>query len=107
MLIPEIGLTPQTLARFRDPLGGRWLCLAALPIGSIAPTPFQRDLSDAHAKRLTGVIETLDLFLDPVIAVPAPEAAEPVRRHEHWGPGAVLQGMWIDLRMRWTDDRAV
>jgi ParB family transcriptional regulator, chromosome partitioning protein len=64
-----------TLARYRDPLGGHWLALAALPLATIAPTPFQRDLSEPHAKRLAGVIEKLDLFLDPVIAVPVPDDA--------------------------------
>jgi len=38
----------------------------------IAPTPFQRDLSDAHHKRLADVINKTGRFLDPVIAVEAP-----------------------------------
>ena len=59
----------SVLAVFRDPLGSHWQVLAALPIKSVAPTPFQRDLSDAHVKRLTNVIDTLDRFLDPIIAV--------------------------------------
>jgi len=46
--------------------------MAALPIDRIQPTPFQRDLSDAHHKRLSGVIEKTGRFLDPVIAVLAP-----------------------------------
>jgi ParB family transcriptional regulator, chromosome partitioning protein len=57
------------LAVFRDPLGSHWQVLAALPIRLVAPTPFQRDLSDAHVKRLTNVIDTLGRFLDPIIAV--------------------------------------
>jgi ParB family transcriptional regulator, chromosome partitioning protein len=57
------------LAVFRDPLGSHWQVLAALPIKLVAPTPFQRDLSDAHVKRLTNVIDTLGRFLDPIIAV--------------------------------------
>ena len=59
----------SVLAVFRDPLGSHWQVLAALPIQSVAPTPFQRDLSDAHVKRLTNVIDTLGRFLDPIIAV--------------------------------------
>jgi len=47
--------------------------LAALPVAQVSPTPFQRDLSDAHAKRLTDVLERVGTFLDPVIAVAAPE----------------------------------
>jgi ParB family chromosome partitioning protein len=46
--------------------------LAALPIDSVEPTPFQRDLSDAHHKKLSGVIDRTGLFLDPVIAITAP-----------------------------------
>jgi ParB family chromosome partitioning protein len=61
------------LGRYRDPWGGAWLALAALPLAKVAPTPFQRDLSEPHAKRLADVIERLGSFLDPIIAVPAPE----------------------------------
>src|SRR5215471_17967910 len=57
------------LGVFRDPLGGYWQVLASLPIDKVEPTPFQRDLSDTHVKRLAGVIDTLGRFLDPIIAV--------------------------------------
>jgi len=57
---------------YRDPLGGKPLLLAMLPIDSVEPTPFQRDLSDTHHKRLAGVIDKTGLFLDPVIAISAP-----------------------------------
>jgi ParB family chromosome partitioning protein len=57
------------LATYRDPLGGNWQILAALPIDKVAPTPFQRDLSEGHAARLTDVIGRLDRFLDPIVAV--------------------------------------
>jgi ParB family chromosome partitioning protein len=59
----------SVLATFRDPLGGHWQLLAVLPIDKVEPTPFQCDLSDAHVKRLGSVIDTLDRFLDPIIAV--------------------------------------
>ncbi len=61
----------SVLSVFRDPLGGHWQILAALPVDRVAPTPFQRDLSDAHVKRLTNVIDGLGRFLDPIIAVRA------------------------------------
>ncbi|HUL75212.1 MAG TPA: ParB N-terminal domain-containing protein [Vicinamibacterales bacterium] len=57
------------LARFRDPVGGRPLLLAALPVDRVEPTPFQRDVSDTHVKRLMGVVEKIGLFLDPIIVV--------------------------------------
>src|SRR5262245_38826785 len=65
----------SVLAAFRDPLGSHWQLLAALPVEKVAPTPFQRDLSDAHVKRLTNVIDTLGRFLDPIIAVRTEEGA--------------------------------
>jgi ParB family chromosome partitioning protein len=58
---------------YRDPLGGHPLALAVLPIERVAPTPFQRDLSEAHHKRLADVISRTSYFLDPIIAVTAPD----------------------------------
>jgi len=63
----------SVLGVFRDPLGGRWQVLAGLPIDKVAPTPFQRDVSPAHVKRLAAVIDRLDRFLDPIITVRTPE----------------------------------
>jgi ParB family chromosome partitioning protein len=62
------------IAAYRDPLGGRPLALAILPIDKIEPTPFQRDLSDAHHRRLADVIHRTGRFLDPLIAIVAPGA---------------------------------
>jgi ParB family chromosome partitioning protein len=59
----------HVLASYREPLGGHWLSLAVLPIDRIEPTPFQRELSDAHTKRLVGVIPKVGRFLDPLVAV--------------------------------------
>ena len=58
------------LAAYRDPLGGHPTILAALPLDKIVPTPFQRDLSETHAKRLADTIGKLGRFLDPIVAVP-------------------------------------
>jgi ParB family chromosome partitioning protein len=63
----------QAVGSYRDPLGGKPLVVAILPIDAVAPTPFQRDLSDAHHKRLADVIQKTARFLDPIIAVTAPE----------------------------------
>jgi ParB family chromosome partitioning protein len=57
------------LAAYRDPFGGKSLLLAALPVDRVEPTPYQRDPSDTHVKRLMGVIETIGRFLDPIVAV--------------------------------------
>jgi ParB family transcriptional regulator, chromosome partitioning protein len=61
------------LAAYREPFGGTPAVLAALPIDRVEPTPYQRDPSDAHVKRLMTVIETLGRFLDPIVAVPHDE----------------------------------
>jgi len=57
------------LGRYSDPFGGKPLLLAALPVASVEPTPYQRDPSDTHVKRLMGVVEKIGLFLDPIIAI--------------------------------------
>ncbi|HEV3057620.1 MAG TPA: ParB N-terminal domain-containing protein [Vicinamibacterales bacterium] len=57
------------LSRYRDPFGAQPMLLVALPTERVEPTPYQRDPSDAHVKRLMGVIETLGRFLDPIVAV--------------------------------------
>ena len=61
------------LGAYREPLGGNPVLFASLPIDKVEPTPFQRDLSEAHHKKLAGVIDRTGLFLDPVIAITAPE----------------------------------
>ena len=66
------------LAAYREPIGGTPVVLAALPIDRVEPTPFQRDPSEPHVKRLMNVIETLGRFLDPIIAI---------REHDaYWTP---------------------
>jgi ParB family chromosome partitioning protein len=57
------------IGAYREPFSGRPLVLAALPLGAIQPTPFQRDLSPTHTKRLAQKIEESGSFLDPLIAV--------------------------------------
>ncbi|HET8624078.1 MAG TPA: ParB/RepB/Spo0J family partition protein [Gemmatimonadales bacterium] len=57
------------LAAYRDPVGGHWQVLAALPIDRVDPTPYQRDLSQPHVARLADAIDQLDRFLDPIVAV--------------------------------------
>jgi ParB family chromosome partitioning protein len=63
----------QVLAAYREPLGRSALILAVLPLDKVEPTPFQRDVSDMHHKRLADVIDKTGLFLDPIIAITAPE----------------------------------
>src|SRR5437868_15539676 len=60
---------------YKDPLGGHQTLLSILPIDKAEPTPFQRDLSDTHHKRLADVISMTGRFLDPVIAITGPKHA--------------------------------
>jgi len=57
------------LGAYRDPFGAKPVLIVSLPIDRVEPTPFQRDPSEPHVKRLMTVIETLDRFLDPIIVV--------------------------------------
>ena len=62
------------VGQYKEPLGGHPTLLSILPIDKIEPTPFQRDLSDTHHKRLADVINKTGYFLDPLIAVLAPRS---------------------------------
>src|SRR5882724_3404595 len=66
-LVRQAGGAP--IGAYREPLGGRALVLASLPLGALQPTPFQRDLSPTHAKRLAAKIDETAAFLDPLIVV--------------------------------------
>ena len=59
----------EVLTTYREPFSGHWVVLASLPIDQVEPTPYQRNLSDAHARKLEGVIAKLGRFLDPIIVV--------------------------------------
>ncbi|HVZ86441.1 MAG TPA: ParB N-terminal domain-containing protein [Polyangia bacterium] len=69
------------LATYREPLGGHALMLAALPLEQIAPTPFQRDISDSHVRRLTQAMDKTKRFLDPIIVV-----REQTESARYWTP---------------------
>ena len=71
----------QVLASYREPLGGHALMLVALPIAQVVPTPFQRDISDAHVRRLTQAMDKTQRFLDPIIVV-----REKTEHGQYWTP---------------------
>ncbi len=74
---PEVAPLAAEVARaggaaigaYREPFSGRPLLLAVLPLSAVQPTPFQRDLSPTHTKRLAAKIEESGSFLDPLIVV--------------------------------------
>ncbi len=63
------GAGGTAIAAYHEPLSGRPIVLAVLPLAAVAPTPFQRDLSPTHTKRLAARIEETGSFLDPIIVV--------------------------------------
>jgi ParB family transcriptional regulator, chromosome partitioning protein len=76
---------------YREPLGGLWQVMAALPVERVEPTPYQRDLSEPHVARLTSAMEKLGRYVDPIIVVRT-EAGQ------YWTPNgnhrlAALKGM--------------
>ena len=66
-LIVRAGGAP--IGAYREPLGGKPMLIASLPLHAVQPTPFQRDLSPTHAKRLAQKIDETASFLDPLIVV--------------------------------------
>ncbi|MDB4981631.1 MAG: ParB domain protein nuclease [Myxococcales bacterium] len=71
----------DVLATYREPLGGHALLLVALPISQVVPTPFQRDISDTHVRRLTQAMDKTQRFLDPIIVV-----REKTEHGQYWTP---------------------
>jgi ParB family chromosome partitioning protein len=59
----------SVIGMYREPFGGHGVVLAVLPIDRVEPTPFQRDPSDTHVKRLMTVIEKIGQFLDPIVTI--------------------------------------
>ncbi len=77
----------SVLGTYHDPFGGHDLILAALPVDRVQPTPYQRDVSDNHVKRLMNAIEKIGSFLDPILVIPSADG--------YWTPngGHRLQAM--------------
>ena len=59
----------RVLAVYREPVGGNWQAFCLLPLEKVAATPYQRDLSPTHAKRLTEVVKKIGRFVDPIVVV--------------------------------------
>ncbi len=55
------------IGAYREPLSGR----ALLPVAAVQPTPFQRDLSPTHTKRLAQKIDEAGAFLEPIMPIAA------------------------------------
>src|SRR5271167_1590081 len=57
------------LAAYQEPVGAHWHLFAMLPLAKVEATPYQRDLSPAHLKRMIEVMKKLDRFTEPIVAV--------------------------------------
>jgi ParB family chromosome partitioning protein len=86
----------HVLGTYHDPLGRQPVLFAVLPIDAVEPTPFQRDLSQVHHRKLADVLDRTGMFLDPIIAVTAPDKG-------FWTPN----GMHRLMAMRRLGARAI
>jgi ParB family transcriptional regulator, chromosome partitioning protein len=57
------------LAHYRDPLFGKTVVVAILPVGKVTRTAYQRDVSEAHVDKLVDAMQRTGAYLDPIIAV--------------------------------------
>jgi ParB family chromosome partitioning protein len=86
----------HVLAVYREPVGGHWQAFCLLPIDAVAPTPYQRDLSPTHAKRLTEVVKKIDRFVDPVVVVsPKPGVYWTPNGHHRRTALEKLKAAWV------------
>ncbi|HEV8616408.1 MAG TPA: chromosome partitioning protein ParB [Methylomirabilota bacterium] len=59
----------HVLAIYQEPVGEHWQIFCLLPRAQVQASPYQRDVSPTHAKRLTEAIKRLDRFVDPIVVV--------------------------------------
>ena len=59
----------HVLALYQEPIGDHWQIFCLLPPDKVDASPYQRDLSPTHAKRLTEAVKKLERFVDPILAV--------------------------------------
>jgi ParB family chromosome partitioning protein len=59
----------HVLAAYREPVGEHWQIFSLLPIDKVEATPYQRDLSPTHVKRLQAVVKKLDRAVDPIVVM--------------------------------------
>jgi ParB family chromosome partitioning protein len=59
----------RVLAVYQEPVGEHWQLFCLLPRTKVEASPYQRDVSPTHVKRLTEAVKRLDRFVDPIVAV--------------------------------------
>src|SRR6267143_3265445 len=85
----------RALALYQDSVGEHWQIFGLRPMAIVDATPYQRDLSPTHVKRLTEVVKRVDRFVDPIVAM-SPKSGV------YWTPNGnhrrvVLQKLKADL----------
>src|SRR6266699_966363 len=61
----------RVLAVYQEPVGEHWQIFCLLPRAKVEASPYQRDVSPTHAKRLTEAVRRVDRFVDPIVVVSA------------------------------------
>src|SRR5262249_15693762 len=59
----------HVLAAYQEPVGEHWQIFCLLPRTKVEASPYQRDVSPTHVKRLTEAVRRVDRFVDPIVAV--------------------------------------
>ena len=59
----------QVLAIYQEPVGEHWQVFCLLPRAKVEASPYQRDVSPTHVKRLTEAVKRVDRFVDPIVVV--------------------------------------
>src|SRR5215470_14539849 len=86
----------HVLAVYQEPVGDHWHIFCLLPKEKVAASPYQRDVSPTHAKRLTEAVKKLDRFVDPIVAV-SPEPGV------YWTPNGNHRRAVLDkLKAEWV-----
>ncbi len=86
----------HALAIYREPVGDHWQIFCLLPMAKVEPTPYQRDLSPAHVKRLQDVVKKIDRFVDPIVVMS-------VKPGLYWTPnGNHRRAVLEKLKSKWV-----
>ena len=59
----------RALALYQEPVGEHWQIFCLLPMAKVEATPYQRDLSPTHVKRLQEVVKKIGRFVDPIVVM--------------------------------------
>ena len=59
----------HVLAVYQEPVGDHWQVFCLLPRTKVDASPYQRDVSPTHVKRLTEAVRRVDRFVDPIVVV--------------------------------------